>query len=114
MRTPLVGCLLAVTLSLLAPGMVHAQDVKWRSDYASARREAEAKGLPLVLDFGNAGCTFCVKMDLTTFRDEYVVKAMNEKFIPLKIDADRETNLVQLLNIRMYPTVVLAAPDGKI
>lgn len=114
MRTPLVGCLLALSLSLLAPELVDAQDVKWRSDYASARREAEAKGLPLVLDFGTAGCGYCVKMDLTTFRDESVIKAMNEKFIPLKIDADKEPNLAQLLNIRVYPTVVLAAPDGKI
>jgi thioredoxin-like negative regulator of GroEL len=114
MRTPHVGCLLAVTLSLLAPGLVNAQDVKWRSDYASARREAEAKGLPIVLDFGTANCVYCVKMDLTTFRDETVIKAMNEKFIPLKIDADREQALAQALNIRVYPTVVLAAPDGKI
>jgi thioredoxin-like negative regulator of GroEL len=43
-----------------------------------------------------------------------VVTVLNERFIPLKIDADREAALAQLLRIQSYPTLVLAAPDGKI
>jgi tetratricopeptide (TPR) repeat protein len=39
---------------------------------------------------------------------------MNERFIPLKIDAEREATLAQSLQIQSYPTIVMAAADGKI
>jgi thioredoxin-like negative regulator of GroEL len=84
------------------------------SDYSSARKEAEKKGLPLVLDFGTENCFYCKQLDKTTFQDAEVVRLMNEKFIPLKIDADRDPVLAQRCNVHLYPTLVLAAPDGKI
>jgi outer membrane protein assembly factor BamD (BamD/ComL family) len=39
---------------------------------------------------------------------------MNEKFVPLKIDANRDPALAQQLHVNLYPTLVLAAPDGQI
>src|SRR5262249_39144023 len=77
-------------------------------------REALEKGRPLVLDFGTAFCYWCKRLDETTFRDATVVGVMNERFIPLKIDAEKEAGLAQFLRIQSYPTVVLASPDGKI
>jgi thioredoxin-like negative regulator of GroEL len=114
MRTQLVGCLLALSCLFLAPRLSDAQEVKWRYDYSSARREAESKGLPLLLDFGTVGCGWCVKMDATTLREPAIVKMLNEQFVPLKLDGNKETALVQALQIESYPTFVLAGPDGKI
>jgi thioredoxin-related protein len=93
-----------------------APEVNWRHDYDAARREARSKGLPMVLDFGTKNCFFCQKMDATTFRDPRVVSLINEKFIPLKIDAQEESMLgiVQKLGINAYPTFVLASADGSI
>jgi thioredoxin-like negative regulator of GroEL len=88
--------------------------VQWRTDYNAARREAQEKGRPLVIDFGTRYCYWCKRLDETTFRDAAVVHVMNERFVPLKIDAEKETALAQLLRIQSYPTLVLAAPDGKI
>ncbi len=39
---------------------------------------------------------------------------MNERFIPLKVDGEREPSLIQILRITGYPTIVLAAPDKRI
>lgn len=91
-----------------------AQEVQWRFDYNAARKEAAQKGLPLVVDVGTPGCTWCVRLDLTTFRDPTVVKVMNEQFIPLKINAEQDAVLVQKMRISNYPTVVLADSEGKI
>lgn len=91
-----------------------AQEVQWRRDYNEARKEAQAKGRPLLLNFGTASCLWCDKLDATTFRDPGVVEALNERFIPLKIDADRHAALAEALRIQGYPTLVLASPDGKI
>jgi thioredoxin-like negative regulator of GroEL len=114
MRAQLVGGLLALSCLLLAPKGSYAQEVKWRYEYASARREAESKGLPLVIDFGTTNCPWCVKLDNTTLRDPTIVQMVNERFIPLKLDGNQEKALVEALSIRSYPTVVLAGPDGKI
>jgi thioredoxin-like negative regulator of GroEL len=86
----------------------------WRADYGSARKEAVDKGKPLLLDFGTESCTWCRKLDVTTFRDPSVVSLLNDQFVTLKVDAEREPMLTQALRVQQYPTMVLAGPDGKI
>lgn len=118
-RDRVVGCLvvaLAFCSVFPAPHAALAQEpeVQWRHDYNAARKEADEKHRPLLLDFGTQNCFWCKRLDLTTFRDPAVAAAINEKFIPLKVDAERETQLANALNIQSYPTIVLASPDGKV
>jgi thioredoxin-like negative regulator of GroEL len=91
-----------------------ASEVKWRTDYTSARKESHEKGLPLVIDFGTTNCFWCKKLDESTFRDPRVIATMNEKVIPLKIDAEREVQLREMLRVSVYPTIVVASPEGRI
>src|SRR5262249_42314666 len=112
-RRWLLGLVLG-TWYLVLGSPAGAQEVKWRYDYNAARKEAGEKGLPLVLDFGTDNCYWCKRLDATPSRAPAVVKAMNERFVPLKVDAQKEPQLTQILNIQGFPTLVLAAPDGKI
>jgi thioredoxin-like negative regulator of GroEL len=106
---------LAAFLCCLVAGPGHAgESVQWRTDYNAARREATEKGLPLFLDFGTEECYHCRRLDQTTFRDPAIVKLLNERFVPLRVDANREPALAQALRIQAYPTLVLAGHDGKI
>jgi thioredoxin-related protein len=89
-------------------------DLKWRSDYNAARKEAQEKNLPIIIDFGTPTCFWCRKLDESTFRDPRVVALMNDRFVPLKIDAEREIHLTNYLRIESYPTIVMATHDGKI
>jgi thioredoxin-related protein len=95
-------------------GQSHAQEVRWRDNYDAARREATETGKPLLLDFGTEACVWCRKLDATTFRDPKVVKLLNERFIAVKIDANRYMKLTTALGIESYPTLVLATADGKV
>jgi len=104
----------AALLVLSATGSLHAQEVKWRGEYNAARKEAEEKSKPLLIDFGTEHCFWCKRLDMTTFHDPTVASLLNEKFVPLKVDAEKELQLSQTLHITSYPTIVLAAPDGKI
>jgi len=103
-----------IAIATLCQSMALAQDVKWRYDYNSARREAEQKNMPLVVDIGTENCFWCNKLDAITFHDPVVAEAINSKFIPLKVDAHRNAALSDALRIQAFPTVVLAASDGKI
>jgi thioredoxin-related protein len=103
-----------VLLTFMTVGPLSAQEVQWRYDYTAARREAKEKQRPIVMDFGTSNCFWCKKLDASTFRDPGVVRQLNEQFIPVKIDAEREPGLAQTLRIQSYPTLVFAAPDGRI
>jgi len=114
-RVALLLLFFAVGLGVCALARAQgAAEVHWRHDYNTARQEAEAKGLPILLDFYTDNCTFCVKMDNTTYRDPKVLALLNERFIPLKIDGNRDKKLADMLNISQFPTMLLAGADGKI
>ena len=104
----------ALTVMVAASGTAFAQEVQWRHDYAAARKESAATGRPLLLDFGSENCIWCQRLDASTFRNPNVIALLNDKFIPVKLDGNREEQLTQALNVTGFPTLVLAAPDGKV
>jgi thioredoxin-like negative regulator of GroEL len=101
-------------LWLLSAAGARAQEVAWRHDYSQARQEAAAKGRPLVIDFGTENCVYCKLLDARTFRDPEIVRLLNERCVPLKVDAQRHATLANALHIQNYPTLVFASPEGKI
>ena len=86
----------------------------WRTDYNSARKEAQEKGLPLMLVIGTEDCFYCRKLEGGPLKDPAITNLLATDFIPLKLDATRAPELAKALKVQMYPTTVLAAPDGKI
>jgi tetratricopeptide (TPR) repeat protein len=101
-------------LWLLGAAGLRAQEVAWRQDYSAARQEATAKGRPLLIDFGTENCFWCKQLDARTFRDPEIVRLLNERFVPLKVDAQRHATLANALHVQNYPTLVFASPEGKI
>src|SRR5262249_2976427 len=91
-----------------------AQEVNWRGDYHTARREASEQNRPILIDFGTENCFWCKKLDASTFRDPSVASVLNDRFVPLRIDATRDAPLAEALRVQSYPTIVLASADGKI
>jgi thioredoxin-like negative regulator of GroEL len=109
--------LLACGVLTLASSSLCAQEtagIKWRSDYVAARKESEAKNLPMLIDVWRTSCLPCERMEQTTFRDPRIVAALNEKFIPLRINGLENPTLREQLGISLYPTVVLATADGRV
>jgi thiol-disulfide isomerase/thioredoxin len=112
--TNIFGRAPVLLLAVLASGASASDKIEWRADYDTARKEATEKNRPLFLDFGTEDCVHCKRMHQTTFRDPGVIKLLNERFVPLKVDANREPRLAQSLRIQAYPTMILASHDGKI
>ncbi len=101
---------------LLGPGLAHAQApaVQFRHDYNETRREADRAGLPVLIYVTSDSCYYCMKMQQETFSDPAVARLMNEKFVPLKINAAQSPMLADALKVRSYPTIIMASPEGKI
>lgn len=97
------------------PSMVaEGPKIEWRTEYNRARQEAQEKNRPLLLEFCQETNPLCQKMDATTLRDPNVVQTLNDQFIPLRVEVDKEMPLAQALRVQTYPTIVMAAPDGRI
>ena len=108
-----VGCSLACLLSAWVSHAA-AQDVEWRTDYGKARKEAVQKGLPLIIDFSTENCYWCRQLELRTFSDAEVIALLNDRCIPLHIDAGRNPDLIEKMNIQGFPTLVYASPEGRV
>ncbi len=99
---------------MLCASQTPAEGVKWRHNYADALKESAETGKPILLDFGTDNCVYCRKLDATTFRDPRIVAMLNERFIPLKIDAHKEPRLTEAVAVESFPTLILASPEGKL
>lgn len=107
-------CCVGVLMHTVLPVSAMAQEVEWRLDYGKARQEAVEKNRPLFIDVGTENCHYCKQLDLRTFKDPTIVALLNERCIPLKIDADHNSRLAEALKVEYYPTLVFATAEGKI
>ena len=123
MRRPVTGSLVlfplvtAAALCLAHPAAAQparSVPVVWRTDYNTARKEAQEKGLPLLVVIGSDDCFYCRKLEAGPLKDAAVADLIATGFIPLKLNATRAPELAKALKVQLYPTTVLAAPDGKI
>jgi thioredoxin-related protein len=94
---------------------LRAQDKPaWRTDYDAARKEASDKGRPVFLHIYSEGCIHCQRLDAGPFRNPAVVELLNERFVPMRVEASRVPKLLQILHVQMYPTMVIAGADGNV
>ncbi len=101
-------------LCLAASSASAADPISWRTDYATARKEADAKKLPLLVVIGSQDCVYCRKLESVTFADPDIAALINAKMIPLKIDATKDPEFARAMKVTVYPTSAIAGPDGKI
>ena len=88
--------------------------VTWHTDYNTARKEAQSKGLPLIVVIGTADCFYCRKLESGPLKDPTVAGLLADGFVALKLDATQAPDIAKALKVQLYPTTVLAGPDGKI
>ena len=89
------------------------QEIEWHSyDNGMARGKFEKKRV--FLHFTAAWCYYCGVMDNKTFKDPAVISALNEKFIAIKVDYDKERNTSSFYRVQGLPDTIFIAEDGEI
>lgn len=110
-RSAFSGTLLV--FALLCPAAA-AEGIRWRSDYGRALKEATERGVPLFLNVGTENCFWCKQLDAKTFSDDEAARLLNERCIPVKVDANTNDYLVKALKVQAYPPLIFASHDGSI
>ncbi len=82
--------------------------------YSEAVQEAKSTNKIIMIDFYTTWCGPCKMLDKTTWKDKKVRKWLDERTIPLKIDAEKNRPLAKKFEVAAYPTMVFIDGNGKI
>ena len=87
--------------------------IQWHSyDDGMARSKFENK--KVFLHFTAEWCYYCGVMEKETFNDTAIISSLNENFIPIKVDYDRETKTSDFYSVIGLPDTIFIAENGEI
>ncbi len=100
-----------LTLGLLSsPG--YSKEVEWET-FADGMARSKIEKKKIFLHFYAKWCGACKIMENNTFKNPGVAAYLNENFIPIKVDTDREQQTSTMFRVRMLPDNWFIAEDGK-
>ena len=100
----------------------HADNpVNWQPWDGEALRAAREHDVPIFLSVGYAACHWCHVMESESFQDEEVATAVNEQFVPIKVDREERPDVDSVYQTICqlvsggggWPLSVFLTPEGK-
>lgn len=87
-------------------------DIVWFDDFSKAQIQSKKENKVLLVFFQASWCSYCKKLEKTIFPDEEVSKEL-DKMILLKIDGDKNPELIQKYEVKAYPTLLFFDLNGN-
>jgi uncharacterized protein YyaL (SSP411 family) len=91
-----------------------AHEIAWRPWGTAAFAESEQTGKPVLLSLSAVWCHWCHVMDETTYSDARIITAINEGFVPVRVDNDRRPDVNRRYNMGGWPTTAFLTARGEI
>ena len=88
--------------------------IEWREWSPLAFTQATDERKPLLLSIVTAWSDECAAMDRTTYSDPVVVSLVLERFVAVRVDADRRPDLNDRYNLGGWPTTVFLTSAGDV
>lgn len=99
----------------IAPLAAFAESsVRWRSNLDAAKIEATQSNRLLLLHFTRKSCGPCKYLDDNVFSQPHVGPAVEQHFVPVRIDADTSPALAASFQLKSVPTEILLTPQGQV
>jgi len=93
--------------------------IAWLYDVEQAKEIAKNGNKLILIDFNADLCVWCQRLEDTTYKEEDVIKLVNENFVPVFFDLDIEVNKeIYEANYHKYvqgtlPTILILDSDAK-
>ena len=97
-----------------SPRPNRANEIEWRTWGDDAFREAKTSNKPVLLAISAVWCHWCHVMDETSYSDADVIRGINERYIPIRVDNDERPDVNRRYNMGGWPTTAFLTPDGEI
>jgi hypothetical protein len=88
------------------------ETIDWIEDYEVAVNLAEQKNKSLLLAFYKVNTRFCSDMSQDTYNNADVIKFVEENFVPVLIDVDKQPEIAERYRVAYYPTHYIKRPDS--
>ncbi len=86
-------------------------EVAWQYDYDAAVAAATNSNKPLFIVFSASWCPPCKQMKKYTFSKQSVKEYLEEHFIPVYVDTDKNPQLANQFGANAIPTYLILKPD---
>ncbi len=95
--------------------------VHWQEWGETAFAEARARNVPVLLSVGYAACHWCHVMAHESFEDEAVARALNDRFVAVKVDREERPDIDAVYMSAVtattghggWPMTVFLTPEGE-
>ncbi len=97
-----------------SPRPNRAHEINWQSWTEPAFERARREDKPILLSISAVWCHWCHVMDETSYSDSTVISAINDRYIPVRVDNDRRPDVNARYNQGGWPTTAFLTPDGTL
>ena len=88
--------------------------IAWLPWSGAAFARASAEGKPVLLSIVTAWSEACREMDETSYADPAVVALVGDRFVPVRVDADRRPDIGERYGLGGWPTTAFLTAAGAI
>ncbi|HXY41460.1 MAG TPA: thioredoxin family protein [Vicinamibacteria bacterium] len=111
---------LAITVVLAAGAHASAPpstpaSIHWEKNFDDALRKARKAGKPVIVDFWAEWCSWCIRLDHTTYVDPLVVRKAQD-FVAVKVDTEgspKDVDVARRYWVETLPCIVFLSPQGR-
>jgi uncharacterized protein YyaL (SSP411 family) len=88
------------------------KQIQWTQWGPEAFARAQREDRPILLSISAVWCHWCHVMDDTTYSNELVIDAINENYVPIRVDNDERPDINARYNMGGWPTTAFLTPEG--
>jgi thiol:disulfide interchange protein len=88
--------------------------IVWQPNLQTAHRHAIAENKPIMIVFGADWCGFCTKLEKQTLSSPDVAQYVNDNFVSLHLDFDKEKRIREILEVESIPCIVVLSPNADL
>ena len=97
-----------------SPRPNRASEIQWRTWGDAAFGEARDQNKPVLLAISAVWCHWCHVMDETSYSSADIIRVINEKYVPVRVDNDERPDVNRRYNMGGWPSTVFLTPEGEI
>lgn len=97
-----------------SPRPNRAHEINWQPWGEKAFKRAAAEDKPVLLSISAVWCHWCHVMDETSYSDEAVIDLVNDRYVPIRIDSDRNPDINRRFNQGGWPTTAFLSSEGQL
>ena len=98
---------------LFIASSLFASEIHWEKDYKSGVEKATKENKPMFFIMSKTTCPPCIRLKNTTFKDEKVIKELNENFVAVIAYVDKGDYIPRELYTPYTPSLWFLKANGE-